>query len=279
MRFIIKAATSIAIVSLSCSTTSKNPAKNSLPGPEIELLCQTPVEGNHTMHLHMQTLYKKGAEVEQIADTVIEWTIKTSKGISIEADRTIIENRNLVGHMGEDFRLGKRDLRIKQDSIPILVSSQGQGQCTQIFVSSPLSEKFPQCNAVGTPSQGWYLGGRVLSHNKTCNAETISCGISTREGWHIQKKFNRVLLAKERCLWSKARPQCVGKNNIVGWYLDNRLIARDDECIGKSIECTKIKEGEGWFSFKRSSPLFFAEAKCFDSVGRSASIPESSTRH
>ena len=276
MRFIIKAVTSIAMVSLSCKTTSQNTAK-SLPVPESELLCQAPVEGNHTMHIHMQTLHKGGTDSEQIADTIIDWTIKTSTGISIEADRTIIENKNLIGHKEEDFTLGKRVLRMKEESYPILVSSQGQGQCTQIFVSSPISEKFPQCNAVGTPSQGWYLGGRVLAHNKTCNAETISCGISTREGWHIQKKFDRVLLAKERCTWSKDRPQCIGKNNIVGWYLDNRLIARDDECVGKSIECSKIKEGEGWFSFKRSSPLFFAEAKCIDSVGRSAKIPGSST--
>ena len=137
-------------------------------------------------------------------------------------------------------------------------------KCVQLLTNSKTTPVKPaSCNASGTPAEGWYLGGRVIQHTHSCSAETLTCGLTPTQGWYVQKKTQRVLAKAERCAWLRDTPICKSGITATGWHLNDRLIARDDECSSKQIECARTgSKKEGWYVFERSVPKLLISGAC-----------------
>ena len=137
-------------------------------------------------------------------------------------------------------------------------------KCVQLHTNSTAVPVKPaSCNASGTPAEGWYHGGRVIQHTRNCSVDTLTCGLTPTPGWYVQKKTRRVLAKSERCAWLRDTPICKSGTNATGWHLNDRLIARDDECSSKQIECAGTgSKKEGWYVFERSVPKLLISGAC-----------------
>ena len=136
--------------------------------------------------------------------------------------------------------------------------------CVQLLTNTKATtSNSASCNASGTPASGWYQSGRVLQHSSNCGNETLSCGAAPKSGWYVQKKTQRVLAKSEKCGWMRETPLCKSGALATGWHIGERLIARDDECSYKQMECgsTGTKQ-EGWYVFERSSPQLLIASPC-----------------
>jgi hypothetical protein len=136
--------------------------------------------------------------------------------------------------------------------------------CVQLLTSSKsVPAKPASCNAAGTPAEGWYQAGRVIQHTRNCSGDTLTCGMTPTPGWYVQKKTQRVMAKSEKCGWVREMPVCKSGSTATGWHLNDRLIARDDECSYKQMECAETgTKKEGWYVFERSSPKLLISGAC-----------------
>lgn len=288
MRFFSSVFTCLVIsgnvfLALACSTTrlasELEPAR-----PAYDLSCQLSIEDGKTLHIYVQSLSDVSPEISPSnsesavsmkpgIDTLIHGYIKNKSGTVVASQRQLHEARDVLAESAASFQIAGKSIQVSGLPAPMISAAGGVGACVQIFQTAGSNERSPRCNAIGTPSQGWYLGGKLLRHDRGCHASVLSCGLAKSEGWFVQRKLDRVLLAKESCSWQKEVPQCTQKNGIKGWHLRDRLVARDDECGGKVAECGFTAEGHGWVAFKRSLPRFYAEGRCRSPSKTSATEP------
>jgi hypothetical protein len=161
-------------------------------------------------------------------------------------------------------------IAIKLDGLPRIGSVFGSFDerqatpCVQLLTNSRTSSaKPPSCNALGTPAQGWYQSGKMIQLSATCEREALFCGAAPTPGWYIQKKTQRILAKSERCGWLRETPVCKTGVTATGWHVGERLIARDDECSYKHMECVGIgTKAEGWYVYERSSPKLLVAGSC-----------------
>jgi len=147
-----------------------------------------------------------------------------------------------------------------------LVSSEGQsGSCVRLF-ASPSRNVTAHCNAKGTPAQGWYANGKLIQYDTECDSSTLACGVLGQEGWFAQEKQNRSAVQYERCSWQTQLPVCKENQQGLGWYLDNRLVAKDHDCRKKAIECGTINGHEAWVAYVRSAPKLYSAQSCIEAV-------------
>lgn len=250
---------------LSCKTTSASDQKST--SSSFDLSCEIPSDANQKTFVYIQTLSDlEEGNTGTSRKTLIEWQQqqKTSAGIAVTSERQIFPYNVLQDEQTDLLWKGK-GFQLSMTPTPTVKSSTKVGTCTQIW-SKKAAVITPRCNAVGTSAQGWYAGGKLVRYDKNCHTATLACGASDSQGWFLQKKTNTVMVHKERCSWQKTTPACTTRSGITGWYLKDRFVAKDDDCHGKSIECSSSSDGEGWVSYKRSLPQFYAEAKCLESV-------------
>ena len=136
--------------------------------------------------------------------------------------------------------------------------------CVQLLTNSKSpTARPPTCNALGTPAQGWYQSGKLIQLSANCAHEALFCGAMPAPGWYIQKKTQRILAKPELCGWVRETPICKTGPGATGWHLGDRLIARDDECAYKHMECARSGTRlEGWYIYERSSPKLLAAGSC-----------------
>ena len=134
--------------------------------------------------------------------------------------------------------------------------------CIQLVVTTN-NQKPANCQAVGTPAEGWYQAGKVIQHSHSCSSELLTCGSAPQKGWYVQKKTNKKLLKQEECGRQRSGLLCKTMGQVTGWYRDQDLISVDDSCIRKSIECNGIgTTSEGWFTYEKTSPQLLVADTC-----------------
>jgi hypothetical protein len=178
---------------------------------------------------------------------------------SVSSDGTIVFEPN-----------NQDKIAIKIDGSPRIASVFGSFNenqatpCVQLLTNSRApSAKPPTCNALGTPAQGWYQSGKIIQPSARCDREVLFCGATPTPGWYIQKKTGRILAKAERCGWIRDTPVCKTGTTATGWHVSDRLIARDDECSYKHMECVGIgTKAEGWYVYERSSPKLLVAGAC-----------------
>jgi hypothetical protein len=200
------------------------------------------------------------------------WTIN-NKNQQASDFGSLLLSKNPISYGKTDFTIKDNRYTLSvANSLIILTSETRTSICTQIFASSTIKEKPPTCNSIGTSAQGWYRNGKLLTYSKTCQNESLSCAASNNEGWYTQAKVSQVEISKESCSWRKTRPSCQSANGITGWYLESRLISRDDSCSTKSIECSQTKGSEGWVTFSKKPPSLFVISPCTQATKKNLKV-------
>jgi hypothetical protein len=137
--------------------------------------------------------------------------------------------------------------------------------CVQLIKNTKVAVavKPASCKASGTPAQGWYQAGRIIQHSHSCSHEVLSCGAAPIPGWYVQQKIQRSLVKGENCGWMKKTPVCRSSESVTGWFFDDRLVAKDEKCFNKEIECRSAETNqEGWYVYERSSPQLLVTESC-----------------
>lgn len=249
---------------LSCKTSIKeSPSESLAPEPQTsEIICRAKGPDQRFLQLNATLTTVEGV----MTPTALhgEWRVVTSAGAVfqtgvLQANTSELTQKTTlinIKDISATFLFGETpSLALGTKSSPCMVL---QSQ------SSNSAKSSASCNAIGTPSQGWYANGKLLKHSHSCNTEVLACGSAeNKEGWFVQKKMGRVRVAEERCAWRREKPVC--KKNMdgtSGWFLSDRLVARDDECSKKSIECTPSTKNEGWFTFRKSDPQLLMASGC-----------------
>lgn len=230
--------------------------------PQVsEFICRAKGRDGKLLHVNATLTALDGFDTPQSLQII--WRVTNSTGAIYQAGH----------HQSDGAELTERSTLIKTNSldatflfseVPALVVSGQTTPCTVLLSQSLASIRSgATCNAIGTPSQGWYVNGRLVKHSRSCSTEVLACGTDQmQEGWFVQKKVERVRVTAERCSWRKEKPICKTNNGTSAWYLGDRLVARDDECRQKDIECVPTVKTEGWFTFKRSDPQLLVASEC-----------------
>lgn len=257
----------LVLAAFSCKTVPTVPSDlNSKTNEAMisELICRTTIQDHKIIQLHATLTEAKNTTAP--SQMIISWKVMSISGGTFQSGQ-YIPNEEERGERQASFSIENHKVQLNFTSAPSIESSGTSTPCTvlwtQVQTSSGL-KTLAACNAVGTPAQGWYVNGQLLKHSRSCNTEVLACGNApNQEGWFVQKKVDRVRIADERCAWRKDKPVCKTKDGFSAWYLDERLVARDDECHQKSIECGSTpSKGEGWIAFKRSEPQLFTIGSC-----------------
>jgi hypothetical protein len=252
------------------ATTACRTTQNSTPASEStsiltqsELHCKTRLstEGNKTItaeirfpssndHLAMIYIKRPDTSVAQ----VISSTVSPENMIYFEPN----SQEKLAVKLGDHPRISRYFGSFHEN---------GSSPCIQLITNSKTTTAKPaSCNAAGTPAQGWYQSGKILQLSSSCNNEHLYCGIAPNPGWYVQKKHQRILAKGERCGFQRERPICKSENSITGWHLGDRLLARDDECSYKQMECSEVgSKKEGWYVYERSMPSLLIASECQNS--------------
>lgn len=256
----------LVLAAFSCKTTQTVSEVNSESNISrvSELICRSPIQDQKTFHVSASLTETDNASAA--SHMLLHWKITNSAGGVYESGQYTATSEELTTHQA-DIHAEKIQARFNFTARPTLEIGETIAPCTILWtqIQSPTGLKsIATCNAIGTPAQGWYVNGQLLKHSRSCNSETLACGSDpTGEGWFVQKKVDRVRLVDERCSWRKEKPVCKTKEGFSAWYLDDRLIARDDECHQKSIECNSTpSRGEGWIAFRRSEPQLLSAGAC-----------------
>lgn len=272
MRLIL--ALTLTVLATSCQTSqTKSHAQNATL--HSELVCSAKIDDLRQVQLtsHVDTLPES-----KVSDITTEWVITTQNGAILQSG-TVVSSQ-VKTHKPLSLDLNGIDVVVSHDTQPTLKTDQETAVCTHLWMGgSDHKSTAASCNAIGTPAQGWYAGGKLIRHTRNCSEEVLSCGSSPQEGWFVQKKTERVLITSERCAWMREKPQCQNRSGISGWYLGERLLSRDDECRSKVIECNSLGRNEGWIAYKKSTPKLYSADSCFAHKPNSVAQKTSANAH
>lgn len=235
-----------------------------------ELICNA--KGPDHKILNINATLTSNESTHSISSASIQWRVVTPTGAVYESG-VHESNANEIAQQAVAIKTKSVSASLLLDTARPAVEIGGQQtRCTTLMnVSSikPTIKPAATCNAIGTPSQGWYANGRLVKHSTSCNMEVLACGTSNEhEGWFVQRKIDRVRVAAEQCAWRREKPVCKNKDGTSAWFLGDRLIARDDECHQKSIECVPSPKYEGWFTYRRSEPQLLVASGCGGSISK-----------
>ena len=202
-----------------------------------------------------------------------------------EVSGTLSEDKDQVAiHLiSSDVKSPLRHLRIRSGRDPELTSVLSVNalpdtklQCTTTrFSPSVVSRIFPACNGAGTKTAGWYVDGKLITHDPGCANQVAGC-VSDQQGngWRIFTKTNRRAVAYSRCSSEQIMPQCEQAGTAFqGWYLGGKLISADGQCHVRGISCEELgTKREGWYSHERMLTRSLQPANCA-SVGQQMAAP------
>jgi hypothetical protein len=133
--------------------------------------------------------------------------------------------------------------------------------CIQLQASS--QSRAANCQAIGTPAEGWYQAGRIIQHTTQCQSKILTCGSQPTNGWYVQKKLKQNKRLKTPCSGQQATPACIVNDVASGWYLGGSILFADASCSTKKIECSDSgSPNEGWTTFETSQPELIAAESC-----------------
>ena len=243
-----------------CQTTPTTPAaKPESFLAQTEIHCKFQLQAKNNQNVVVEASFPNGT------DRMSLLVLKRGTGEPVQViAATVIDNQIIFEPNPHD------QLAIKLDGIPRISNfydsfdEKSASDCVQLFSRSKATPVKPaSCNATGTPAEGWYQGGRIIQHSHSCTGDTLTCGMTPTAGWYVQKKTHRVLAKGEKCGWVRETPVCKSGSMATGWHLNDRLIARDDECSYKHMECASTgSKQEGWYVFEQSSPKLLISGAC-----------------
>lgn len=243
----------------SCKTTLKDADVRTVDAdPQIsEILCRIKAPDQMFLQVNVQMTSVEG--VTSPTALLGEWRVVTSGGAVFQTGKIQAATEELSQRTAS-ITAKNLSARLAFNETPVIRIGDQVASC--MVLRSQVSNA--SCNAIGTASQGWYANGKLLKHSRSCNSEVLACGnVESKEGWFVQKKINRVRIAQEHCAWRKEKPMCNrSSDGTSGWYLSDRLVARDDECDKKSIECIPSAKNEGWFTYRKSDPQLLIASGC-----------------
>ncbi|MCX6115985.1 MAG: hypothetical protein NT027_00435 [Proteobacteria bacterium] len=166
------------------------------------------------------------------------------------------------------FEINKMNVSLNFANPPQITIQGLTDRCSKILKANSVASKKPSCNAIGTAAQGWYVDGKLIKHSSDCHLKELACGTLRKEGWMIFDRSQLVEIDSKNCAWEREMPACDVKSSVKGWYQYSKLVARDDFCDFKSIQCIEGNRGTTWHTFIRRSPQFFASATCKSDSGK-----------
>jgi hypothetical protein len=149
------------------------------------------------------------------------------------------------------------------------LADMGEGNSAPQKTQQDTQQKTPQCEAIGTRSEGWYRNGQLLRWDR-CLQKIAICErhFADGEGWYAVEQPK--LINWSQCENAKSHPVCaaVGTRSE-GWYLDGRLLKKFNgapaitKCAGQVASCYAIgTRSEGWYAFAK--PQFLLSEQCLN---------------
>ena len=249
---------------LSCKSAPKESASEVMAAePQTsEIICR--MKGDDQRILQVNATMTTIEGVVSPTDLRGEWRVVTPGGAVYQTGKLQADTSELKQRTSHIFAKGLSATLVFNETPSLATGTQVSPCMILLSQNSSSAKSNASCNAIGTASQGWYANGKLLKHSHSCNTEVLACGTAQdKEGWFVQKKIERVRIAEERCAWRREKPVCKQiTEGTSGWFLSDRLVARDDECARKSIECTPSAKNEGWFTFRKSDPQLLVASGC-----------------
>jgi hypothetical protein len=250
-------ANQIRILDIDCTATLPDPAVTNLKGRVSRL------QGSSDVISGAISISNRN----HAASVSSMWSGEVSGSLSEDPDEVFL---NLTT---PDAKSTLRRVQIRTGKVPAVLSTLSMSALPDIpmrcevlrFSNMSISKVFPACNGAGTPTAGWYIDGRLVSHDATCANKVAACvSGQDADAWQIFTRTNRRAVIYSRCGGEQRMPQCEQAGTAQqGWYFRGQLLSADAQCHLRGISCEELgTKREGWYSHERLQTKQLKAATC-----------------